>query len=178
MKKRILSIVLVALMVLSLAACGVSYTSTSTTTETHTDANGNTTTTTTTTTNDNGKTETTTTVEETTADSKIVADLTFSNDAGFDLTGLYFSSSDDDTWSENILEASGYGTLEDGYYVTFEKSFTYSADSVLWDMKIEDADGNYVQFEDIDISVGADPENITLAITYDAVEDSYTVTVE
>ena len=179
MKKKILSVAVIAALVLTMAACGVTTTSTTTHTETHTDANGNTTTTTTTTSTQNGKTETTTTVEETPAEKvQTVADITFQNDTGFDIVELYFSSSDDENWSVDILEATDYGTLSDGSYVTFEKKFKYTAGHNLWDMKIVDENGDYVVFDDMDISVAADPENITFIMAYNSDSDSYSVTVE
>lgn len=177
MKKKILALVMAAVLVLSMAACTVNTSSTSTHTETVTDANGNTTTTTTTTTTENGQTETTTTVEETSADdAQTVADLTFDNDTGFDIAELYFTVAGDEDWGVNILEASGTGTLADTYYVTLEQAFTYSAGNVLWDMMIVDGDGEYCDFRDIDISVAADPQNITLTMIHNA-DDSYSVVV-
>lgn len=178
MKKKILSVVIVAALVLTMAACGVNVTSTSTTTETHTDANGNTTTTTTTTTTENGKTETTTTVEESSAENaQTVADVTFQNDTDFDIAELYFTGANEDNWGVNIIEAADLGKLEADTHVTFEQAFKYTMDDVLWDMKVVDENGDYLQFEEIDISAAADPENITIIIC-NAEGDSYGYIVE
>lgn len=175
MKKRFACIVLAAVMVLSLMGCTV--TKTETRTEVVTDASGKTTTTTTTITNENGKvTEKTETLEEDpTEQGPIVATITFVNETGEDIYGLYFTSAKSDSWGGNAL---GDDIMEDGDFVRFDNALTYTLDEALWDLKTVDKDGNTLEFNDLDMTLAADPTNIGILLTSDPEAGTYSVTIE
>lgn len=178
MKKKIVSAVMVVVMMFALMGCSVSKTVTKT--ETVTDANGKTTTTTTITTNQNGEKTETTTVEESAEaeaeDNRTVATLAFENGTGVDIYTLKFTSSMSDDWGDNVLGDNA--PLADGETITFNNAFTYGADNVLWDLKIADENDHAIEFKELDVSQAADPEDITIVLSYDATEDAYTATVE
>lgn len=183
MKKIVLTAV-AAILALAMAGCSFSVTRT----ETVTDANGNTTTRTSTTTNDNGKVTTSETVEVVEAataeevqaaeaqDENIVATIAFENNSGVLIYGLYFSSALNDNWGDNILE--GRDPLSDGYTATCRDALTYSADNMMWDLRIADSDGNTADFRGLDMSRAADPQNITIEMNYDAEQNSYFAVVK
>ena len=164
---------------------GCTTTKSETTTTTTTDANGNTTTTTTSKTTENGKTtESTTTTttsetaeEENTAEdsaASYVATLSISNETGADIYALYFSSNQSDEWGDSIIDEGD--PLEDGYTITYHDAFTYDSDYLIWDLQAEDADGNAITFEGLDMSYAEDPENITISLCVE--DDGYTAYVE
>lgn len=183
MKKIVLSAVAA---ILALAMTGCSFTSTVTKTETVTDANGNTTIRTSTTTNDNGNITTSETVEvveateateATEAQSELtVATLAFDNRTGLSISGLYFSNATDENWGADIFEGSD--PLNDGYTITFTDRFRYNADNTLWDMKIETTEGRAIEFKGLNMTMAADPNYITILMTYDAEANTFSARVE
>lgn len=174
MQKIVTLIAVITILAVVLTGCNVSVTSTSTVTESHTDANGNTTTTTTTT--QNGTTETSATVEGSSAEPEIIiATVTFQNDTGFTIHKLVCASSSAEKWGPNLL---GKEPLEDGSKIVLEKSLTYTSEAVLWDLKITNADGQYLEFDCIDFSAAADPEDITIVIAHNSEDDTYSVCVK
>lgn len=183
MKKIVLSAVAA---ILALAMTGCSFTSTVTKTETVTDANGNTTIRTSTTTNDNGNITTSETVEvveateateATEAQSELtVATLAFDNRTGLSISGLYFSNATDENWGANIFD--GDEPLKDGYTVTFTDRFRYNADNTLWDMMIETTEGRSIEFKGLNMTMAADPNYITILMTYDAEANTFSARVE
>lgn len=184
-KKKILMAAAAVILALALVGCHVSASTTTTTTESHTDANGTTTTTTTTTTFENGKANenTTTVVEEAETEDEAedeivhtVATIAFRNDSGMDIYALYFAAASAEDWGGNAVKEGE--PLQDGYTTTFEDALTYSEENLLWDMLIEDADGNEYRFNGLDVSEAADPEFITVVITCAPEKDSYTAYIE
>ena len=161
------------MMVGLMTGCTVTKTSTSTTTTT--DADGNTTTTTTTSSSENGKTTTETTTETTSAsDSEsTVASLAISNETGADLYEMYFSLNESDSWGENILDDDD--PLLNGYTITYTDALTYNENGLIWDLKAADQEGNSIEFEGLDLSFAADPENITILLS---LEDDGTYSAE
>lgn len=177
MKKKIFAAVLAAVMIFALMGCSTSTTVTKT--ETVTDASGKTTTTQTVTTTQNGTKTETTTVEESVEepdDDKTVATLAFKNVSGVDIYTMKFTSSLSDDWGEDILGEDA--PLENNQIITYENKFTYHPDNLLWDLKIADKDDEVLEFRELDISQAADPEYITIVLTYDEAEQAYSATVE
>lgn len=178
MKKKVFAFVMAAVMVFALMGC--TFTKTVTRTETVTDANGNTTTTSTVTSTQNGKQTETTTVEQSTEaaaeDDAIVATLAFDNQTGVSIYTMKFSGAQSDDWGEDIL--GEFAPLEDGETIAFHDKFVYHADNVLWDLKIADENDNAIEFRGMDLSVAADPQNISIVLTYDAESDGFIATVQ
>lgn len=178
MTKKVLAFVMAAVMVFALMGC--TFTKTVTRTETVTDTNGKTTTTTTVTSTQNGKQTETTTVEQSdkaaAKDDAIVATMAFENQTGVSIYTLKFSSTQSDDWGEDIL--GEFAPLEDGETITFNDSFTYHADNVLWDLKAADENDNAIEFRELDLSKVADPQNIAIVLTYDAESDTFSATVQ
>lgn len=146
-------------MILALAMAGCSFTSTVTRTEAITS-------------------ETVEVVEATEATEAelIVADLAFDNTTGVKIYGLYFSYAQNDKWGENLF--ANDEPLDDGYTRTLKSGLTYSADYMLWDMRIEDSEGATVDFRGLDLSQAADPHNITIVMTYNAEDSTYSASVK
>lgn len=99
----------------------------------------------------------------TTTESHTVATIAFRNDSGMDIYALYFAAASAGDWGGNAVKEGE--PLQDGYTTTFEDALTYSEENLLWDMLIEDADGNEYRFNGLDVSEAADPEFITVVIT-------------
>lgn len=173
MNKKLVLTAAAALLAICMTGC--SFTSTVTRTETVTDADGKTTTHITTTTNDNGTVTTSETVEvEKSAgaqDERITATLAFENATGLDIQSLYFTSAKSEDWGKDSF--ANDEPLRDGYTRTYPDSFRYSASNMLWDMKLEDSEGISYDFRGLDVSKAADPQNITIVMTYDAETNSY-----
>ncbi len=73
-------------------------------------------------------------------------DFTLLNRTGLTINELYVSPSKSDEWEEDIL---GRDVLKHGESV--EITFSRSASSCLWDMKIVDSDGDSVEWESFDL---------------------------
>ena len=66
-------------------------------------------------------------------------DFTLINATGIDIYHVYVSSADSDEWEEDVM---GRDVLEDGEQVDI--SFDGDEDQELWDIKIDDSDGNEI----------------------------------
>ena len=184
MKKKIVLTMVAMVAAVSLMGCNV--TTTSTYTETTTDADGNTTTTTTTTTNGETTTETTESgpeeeveeVEEAaeTEAELTVATITFENETDFDFAELYFALSASDNWGDEILGEDA--PLAVGEYITYPEALTYSEDTSVWDVKAVDAEGNNIEFAEIDMTSSSDPTNIYLLFETEGDGQSYSITIQ
>ena len=173
MKKRIQSIVMVAVMIVCLTGC------TKTKTVSYTDENGNTTTTTTT-----DKEGTTTVTENTDAegnvtsseeDGYITAALTFENISGVDIYELYIVPDYSDDWGENILGEKDI-PLAHGESITWNNAFTYSEDDLIWDIRSVDVNGEDMKFGGLDVSLAEDRNNIVITLEY-STQHGYTASV-
>lgn len=113
--------------------------------------------------------------EEQEENSEIVATIAYQNETGVQIHGLYISSALSDSWGENIFE--GIGPLEDATKRTYENAFRYTADDLIWDIKIADVNGNALEFKGLNMANAADPQNILIMLTVDAEENTYTASV-
>ena len=169
--KLIATLALSVCVMATLAGC----TTTTTTTNTTTDENGNTTTTTETTTTDENGNTTTETTTETSSDSDvetITADFAVNNETGIDIYAMYIVTSDAETWGDSLVDSDD--PFLDGEVLT--GSFNYDENNLIWDLRIEDEDGDSVEFNGIDFSYADDPENITITL-YVNDEGGYSATI-
>ncbi len=83
-------------------------------------------------------------------------DFTLTNNAGLPLYALYLSPAESNEWGEDIL---GLDILEDGTKANI--SFAPDASAQLWDLRIEDQDGGFEVWKNIDLSVA---NEITIVI--------------
>lgn len=74
-------------------------------------------------------------------------DFTLHNDTGVTITKLYISAHDVDKWEENIL---GKDTLADGEQLDITFDPKEAADK--WDLRVEDAAGTGIVWNDLDLS--------------------------
>ena len=158
MNKKLIALVLAAVLVAALF-CGCEFHSSNTSTTTTTNADGTTTTVTTSTTNDNGKvtsTTTTTTGDDTTTtetDDPYYEGISVAivNDTTFDFTGLKISNSNDEVWGDNFLENLEGGILPAGNTLT-GLTMSYYASTPCFDIKILDQNGEECIFEGVDFT--------------------------
>lgn len=73
-------------------------------------------------------------------------DFTVFNETGVEIHRLYTSPHSSDSWDEDVL---GEYTLPDGEGV--EISFSPLEDAAMWDLRVEDADGNYITWENLNL---------------------------
>jgi hypothetical protein len=73
-------------------------------------------------------------------------DFTLVNKTGFEIHSVYISPHDADDWGEDIL---GEDTLSNGASVDI--SFSRKEKTALWDLRVEDADGNSVEWENLNL---------------------------
>lgn len=190
--KRVILAVITIVMAMSVVACTV------TKTESYTDENGNTTTTTTV--KDKNGTETTTEVvdangnvmeeeivEEEPSDVDaaepmieaplIKATVVIDNQSGVDVTEMYFGLDcvQTEDWGDDILGDNA--PLMDGENITYPDGLTYSEDYPFWDFLVYDENGDGIVFEDIDVTVGSDPNEIVIVLSYSD-EDGFFVEVK
>ncbi len=68
------------------------------------------------------------------------------NNTGVEIHSLYITPSDSKDWQDDILgrDTMPSGTTEN---ITFNRSET----AAMWDMRIEDADGNFIEWEDLNL---------------------------
>ena len=172
--KRTLSLILVLVLTAALL-CACEFTSTSTTSTSTTDANGNTTTTTTTTTNNNGQTSTTTTTETSNSEGGVYHEnvaVKLVNDTDFAMSELYISNNINDNWGDNILSELEDGVLNPGEYLNLTMS--YYENYPIFDFKaVDEADGSYVEFDEMDVT-GA---TSSMTITFSGEGDSYKISL-
>ena len=188
MKKTAALILACVIAVTLLCGCRTHYSSTTTTTTTTTDADGNTVTETVTTysnTDDGVTTEGTDTSKTVTyADPKNLAELAADgeshtiqmklvNSSDLSVAVVYMVMPDTETWGDNLIEGIDDGVLNPGESIS--GSFTFGADSLVWDFRFKDPEGAYVDFENVDVSeVGV--EGITVELI-NKDEGTYTLSV-
>jgi hypothetical protein len=73
-------------------------------------------------------------------------DFTLVNKTGIEIYSVYVSPSNSDDWGEDVL---GQDTLDDGDSVDIH--FSRKEKAKLWDLRVEDSEGNYVYWEDFDL---------------------------
>lgn len=90
----------------------------------------------------------------------IVVDVELVNDTGVDIHGLAMSPANAKEWGENLLTEP----LADGESGVSEVAFTQ--DTLVWDLLVEDAQGNQLSFMGIDFSqANVDGAQLVLAVT-------------
>lgn len=100
----------------------------------------------------------------------IIFPLEVVNDTGFDIYKLYSSQAQTDDWEEDVLRE---GILYDGESITINFKL-FEESSLVWDFRIEDSDGNYINFYDIDFSE-CDTNGGKLVLEYDGNEGTATL---
>lgn len=100
----------------------------------------------------------------------IIFPLEVVNDTGFDIYKLYSSQAQTDDWEEDVLRE---GILYDGESITINFKL-FEESSLVWDFRIEDSDGNYINFYDIDFS-DCDTNGGKLVLEYDGNEGTATL---
>lgn len=73
-------------------------------------------------------------------------DFMLHNQTGVEIDKLYVSPSDKDDWQEDIL---GKDTLPSGQ--SLEIMFSPKEQAALWDLKVEDKEGNSIEWHDLDL---------------------------
>lgn len=73
-------------------------------------------------------------------------DFTVDNKTGVEINGLYISPHDADDWEEDIL---GRDTLPSGQ--SLEIKFNRSETAEMWDLRIEDKQGNAIEWENLNL---------------------------
>jgi hypothetical protein len=74
-------------------------------------------------------------------------DFELVNDTGIEIYALFLSPSQDDDWGEDVLETD---TLADGDSIEVE--FSSDTKAHLWDLRIEDEDGDYLVWEELNLT--------------------------
>lgn len=147
MKNKILLVVLVAGL-LSSAACSSSAPANANTTTTNTTRTTNTTTNTSapaTNTNTSAAPNTNSNTGST-AQQGAAQDFTLVNQTGVEIDKLYIGPHESDEWGEDIL---GQDTLPSGQSV--EIKFSRTEKAAMWDLKIEDKQGNSIEWENLNL---------------------------
>lgn len=73
-------------------------------------------------------------------------DFTLVNRTGVEIYALHVSPHASDDWEEDVL---GRDTLPDG--ATVDIKFSRDEKAALWDLRIEDKDGNHIEWENLDL---------------------------
>lgn len=73
-------------------------------------------------------------------------DFTLVNKTGVEIHALHVSPHGSDDWEEDVL---GKDTLADG--ATLDIKFDRDEKAALWDLRIEDKDGNHIEWENLDL---------------------------
>lgn len=73
-------------------------------------------------------------------------DFVVMNETGVEIHRLYTSPHSSDYWEEDVL---GEYTLPDGEGV--EITFSPAEDAVMWDLRVEDQDGNFITWENLNL---------------------------
>ena len=73
-------------------------------------------------------------------------DFTLVNKTGVEIHALHVSPHGSDDWEEDVL---GKDTLPDG--ATLDIKFDRDEKAALWDLRIEDKDGNHIEWENLDL---------------------------
>ncbi len=74
-------------------------------------------------------------------------DFTLVNKTGVEIHALYVSPADQNEWGEDIL---GKDTLPAGQ--TAEISFDPEEEAEKWDLRVQDKDGNAIEWSDLDLT--------------------------
>ena len=74
-------------------------------------------------------------------------DFTLVNKTGVEINALYVSPADKDDWGEDIL---GKDTLPAGESTEIE--FDAEEEAAKWDLRVEDKDGNSIEWTDLDLT--------------------------
>lgn len=199
--KKIIAILLTAILSVSIIGCGVKNTNTQTNEESY---NGITRTETTTTTN--GKTETeivytdengkvlsaeegeaafqaakeevenaenATEEEETAAEEEVSYDaaLVISNETNSDIVGFTLVTSDEEEWGDNVL---GDDVLEAGKAYDLNATLNYAPDT-LFDLCFVTSDGEKIEFREVTVGNVDDPENVTIRLAESDTEYSLSI---
>lgn len=69
------------------------------------------------------------------------------NVTGVDIYAVYIGSSDDEEWGEDLLDTDEL--LEDGGDIEIE--FSPGSDQDSWDIRVEDSEGNALNFMQVDL---------------------------
>jgi len=73
-------------------------------------------------------------------------DFVLVNKTGIEIYALYVTPHDSDDWGDDIL---GQDTL--GHNENLEITFSRKEKAKLWDLRIEDSAGNYIEWENINL---------------------------
>ncbi len=73
-------------------------------------------------------------------------DFTLVNSTGVEINKLFVSPHDKDDWEEDIL---GQDTLASGQ--TLDIKFDRDEKSALWDLRVEDTQGNAIEWENLNL---------------------------
>lgn len=74
-------------------------------------------------------------------------DFTLINKTGVEINALYVSPADENEWGEDIL---GQDTLAAG--ATAEIEFDPSEEAEMWDLRVQDKEGNSIEWTDLDLT--------------------------
>lgn len=73
-------------------------------------------------------------------------DFTLVNRTGVEIHALHVAPHESDDWEEDVL---GQDTLPDG--ATVDIKFDRDEKAAMWDLRIEDKDGNHIEWENLDL---------------------------
>lgn len=73
-------------------------------------------------------------------------DFVLVNKTGIEIYALYVTPHDSDDWGDDILGADTLAANDD-----LEITFSRKEKAKLWDLRIEDSDGNYIEWDNINL---------------------------
>jgi len=82
----------------------------------------------------------------TTSETSGAQDFTLVNRTGVEIHALHVAPHESDNWEEDVL---GRDTLPDGQSVDIK--FNRSEKAAMWDLRIEDKDGNHIEWENLNL---------------------------
>ena len=85
-------------------------------------------------------------ISTTEASAQAAQDFTLVNKTGVEIYALYVTPHNADAWGEDIL---GADTLLNGE--TLDISFSRKERAKLWDLRVEDDDGNFIEWENLNL---------------------------
>jgi len=74
-------------------------------------------------------------------------DFKLVNKTGVDLNAVYIAPHDSEEWGDDVM---GQDTLDDGNSVDIQ--FHPKTKAKIWDLRVEDEDGKFVEWESLDLS--------------------------
>ncbi len=80
------------------------------------------------------------------ASAQAAQDFLLVNKTGVEINALYITPHNADEWGDDIL---GVGTLPDNH--ESDISFSRTEKAKLWDLRIEDADGEFIEWENLNL---------------------------